>query len=272
MQRIKEIVTRMMPKSVPTGTTQHPTIYPDDCFLVSYPKSGNTWMRFLLAQLLYEAGGGKDHDLIDFHNYSKYVPEYELHSRDYFAMPRPHIIKSHSPYNPDFPRVVYLVRDPRDVYVSYYHYMLKRLPEGTSFHTFLRMDSLDYGQWHEHVAGWIDKPNVMVIRYEDMLRDTAVELKRCIDFWGGLTFSDSQIQRAVELSRFDRMKQIEQQRGLPFRNPVQKAKSTTFMRKGRSGDWVNYFDEADLAYLISRCGRLMARLGYSDTYTCAKAG
>ncbi len=249
-----------------------PVIYNDDCFLVSYPKSGNTWMRFLLANLLRCADVVVDSGPVNFHTVSRYVPEYELHTRDYFAAPRPHIIKSHAPFDPGFPRVVYLVRDPRDVYVSYYHYMRKRLPEGMSISEFLRMDDLHPCHWHEHVAGWIDKPSVMLIRYEDMLADTHAQLRRCIDFWSGWEFSDTQIDIAVKASRFDQMKQIEQQSGLPFKNDTHKQQSSTFMRKGKKGDWVNYYDPADLAYLDDKCGGLMKRFGYESENTMKRAG
>jgi estrone sulfotransferase len=249
-----------------------PVIHGDDCFLVSYPKSGNTWMRFLLANLLRSTEQNADAEPIDFHTAVRYVPEYELHTAEVDAAPRPRILKSHTPYVSAFPRVLYLIRDPRDVYVSYYHYMRKRLPGTTSFAEFLRMDGLHPCHWDEHVAGWIDRPTVLVIRYEDILADTHAQLGRCVDFWGGRSFSDEQIDHAVRASSFDQMKQIEQQKGRPFQNEAQKKQSTPFMRKGKSGDWVNYFDHADRAYLDQRCGDFMERFGYGDGNTYRMAG
>ena len=247
-----------------------PQIYSDDCFLVSYPKSGNTWMRFLLANLLKTEDPGTPE--IDFHSAVDYVPEYEVHTQSLDSAPRPRMLKSHAPFDPSFPKVAYLVRDPRDVYVSYFHYMRKRLPQGTSFGGFLRLEDLHPCHWHEHVAGWIDQPNVQLIRYEDMLADTRAQLRKFIDFWGGRTFSDEQIDRAVEASSFERMKALEKQNGRPFKDEVHQQRSTTFMRKGQSGDWVNYFDRADLEYLSDRCGKLMQRLGYHEKDTLALAG
>lgn len=268
MRWIRSLVRNNTTETAPQPV--RPQIYGDDCFLVSYPKSGNTWMRFLLANLL--STEDRDAPEIDFHSAVHYVPEYEVHTRALDSTPRPRLLKSHSPYDPSFPKVVYLVRDPRDVYVSYFHYMRKRLPQGTSFGGFLRMPDLHPCHWHEHVAGWIDQPNVQLIRYEDMLADTHAQLRAFIGFWGGRQFSDEQIDRAVRASSFDRMKKLEEQNGRPFKDEAHKRKSTDFMRKGQSGDWVNYFDRTDLVYLADRFGVLMRRVGYQERDTLALAG
>jgi estrone sulfotransferase len=247
-------------------------IHSDDLFLVSYPKSGNTWMRFLVANLLRSERGGGGDQPIDFHSSVRYVPEYELHANEVNAATRPRILKSHAPYDKRFPRVAYIVRDPRDVYVSYYHYLRKRLPSSLGFSGFIRNPDLHPCHWHEHVAGWIDRPNVHVVRYEDMLGDTHGELSKLITFWGERAYSDSQIQHAVHASSFVRMKRLESKNGRPFQCEQHKRQSTPFMRRGKQGDWVNHFDASDLAYLYDQCGDLMQRLGYDLPDALSRAG
>src|SRR5579864_4630830 len=66
------------------------TVYPDDVFLVSYPRSGNTWTRFLLGNLLYPDAP------VTFSNIESRIPEIYF-NRDRFmrSLPRPRMLKSH---------------------------------------------------------------------------------------------------------------------------------------------------------------------------------
>ena len=69
------------------------TVYPDDVFIVSYPKSGNTWVRFLIANLLKQ-----QNEEIDFYTVNRYVPEVGRHEEIIAGLKRPRIMKSHAPY------------------------------------------------------------------------------------------------------------------------------------------------------------------------------
>src|SRR6266571_7009288 len=95
-------------------------IYEDDVFIVSYPKSGNTWTRFLIANLIYR----EKHP--DFSNINELIPDPEvLAKRILDRLPRPRYIKSHQYFDPRYPKVLYIVRDPRDVALSYYQFHRK---------------------------------------------------------------------------------------------------------------------------------------------------
>jgi len=95
--------------------------FPDDTFIVSYPKSGNTWTRFLVASLIH------NQEPMTFLKADKVIPSIDTQSRRYFkSLPRPRVIKSHFPFDPTYKRVIYIVRDPKDVAVSQYHYQIKR--------------------------------------------------------------------------------------------------------------------------------------------------
>ena len=50
-------------------------VFPDDIFLVSYPKSGNTWTRFLIANLVYPEKNP------DFSNINQLLPDPEAMSK-----------------------------------------------------------------------------------------------------------------------------------------------------------------------------------------------
>src|SRR5580693_4534967 len=95
-------------------------VYPDDTFVVSYPRSGNTWTRFLIANLVYPA------ETISFANIEQLIPD--TSSQSNLALkrtPRPRIIKTHQYFDHRYPKVIYIVRDPRDVVLSYYDFQRK---------------------------------------------------------------------------------------------------------------------------------------------------
>ena len=96
-------------------------VFEDDAFIVSFPKSGNTWTRFLIANLLHPEQPA------DFSNIDRLIPESEgLTRNELNRVPRPRIMKSHEYFDPRFRKVIYIVRDPRDVAVSQFQYYRKR--------------------------------------------------------------------------------------------------------------------------------------------------
>jgi len=94
----------IIPNSTPQIEAQSPQIYPDDVMLVSYPRSGNTWVRFLLANLMSDS----DRPL-DFVEMEGFIPA--IHSTRQWgqikSMASGRFIKSHMPYQPDYKKVIY---------------------------------------------------------------------------------------------------------------------------------------------------------------------
>src|SRR5581483_8943536 len=92
------------------------TLLDDDMLLVSFPRSGNTWLRVLLANLLRP-------EPVTLTTIEQVVPDvYANADADLLRVPRPRILKSHEPFDARYGRVVYLVRHPVDVAVSFYHF------------------------------------------------------------------------------------------------------------------------------------------------------
>src|SRR5271166_567305 len=125
-------------------------VLPDDIFLVSYPKSVNTWTRFLVANLLYP----EKHP--DFSNINELIPDPEaLSQRHLLSMPRPRALKSHQYFDPRYQKIVYVVRDPRDVALSQYHFHRKRrlvedkYPVERFVTRFIAGETSIYGSWAE---------------------------------------------------------------------------------------------------------------------------
>lgn len=230
-------------------------ILPDDVFLVSYPKSGNTWLLFIFANLMY-----KD-DNINFtniHNYS-----YEAGKPyDIVIDPKPpRIVKSHGLFEPSYPKVVYVVRDGRDVYVSYYNYLKNKLPAGMTFKDFLKEGSMPYGRWCDHISSWLDniKSPMFVVSYEELHLDPLKTVRKIVDFIG-MEADDKDISVAIAKSTFDNMKKAEAMHGRGQR----KSGPEVFMRKGQVGDWKLYFGEEEKKIFKAIENEALVRLNYEE--------
>lgn len=172
-------------------------IYPDDVYLVSFPRSGNTWVRKMIAKLM-----NPNLDLTR-EDFEPYVPDLYRNPEDLKSVPRPRVIKSHESYVPHYPKVVYLYRDGRDCLASWYIYQMCLHDYQGTFEEFvlrsLKGSIGPYGSWHEHVRSWILTPRdtpILEIRYEGLCEDPNKELRRIANFIG-LYADDDLIEAAV---------------------------------------------------------------------------
>jgi len=220
---------------------RHYTIYPDDTFLVSYPKSGNTWVRFLLANLMYP------NEIVGFANINRLLPAPGVLSKRFLRnLPRPRILKSHEPFDVRFRKVIYLVRDPRDVAVSEYHFDLKKryIEPHVSLEQFVKRfiagETSSYGSWWEHVASWTaarhGNPAFLLVRYEDLLAESIGETAKIADFLG-IPADPERLRTAVERSSADRMRKLEKQQVDQWTGTKNTRKEIPFVRAAKSGGW-----------------------------------
>ncbi len=242
---------------------------PDDVVIVSYPRSGSTWLRFIMAHLIHNMIPGEPKE-VDFLRTQLIVPEIseEAHRKgaDFETLPSPRIMRSHSLYNSHFPNVVYLMRDGRDVLVSYYYYFKKFQGFEGTLYEFLRCDARRV-EWDEHVNSWIYQnpslSNVYVIRYENMLRDPFQEVEELAHFIG-LERTAEQMRKAIEGSDFHTVRQIEERKGLGYTNAGNP--KIRFIRKGGSGNWRDEVGEREKALIKQRFGNALIRTGYESSF------
>lgn len=241
------------------------TIYNDDVFLVSFPKSGNTWLAFILGNVL-ALGEGRG-AVVNFYNVQDYIPEYDvdafsLRSEGVAGFPR--IIKSHLPCTNAYPKVLLVVRDPRDVMVSYFHYLkgLQRIPENMPVGEVIRSEKYGIDAWVAHTEGWLKRADagrrVRVYRYEDMLADPLGRLAPMLDILGR-PVERATLEEAILRSGKERMKALEQTTRKPD-YPLGRS-DFAFVRKGQAGEG-RQLPEADLRYIEERAAGLMDLLGY----------
>jgi hypothetical protein len=241
------------------------TSYDDDVWIVSYPKSGNTWTRFLIGNLV---AGGK---AVDWSNIEQIVPDIYLNRDPYLkALPRPRYLKSHEGYRPDYRRVVLIVRDPRDVAVSYYHFVRKaKLLVDASMDEFMTkfMDGkIDpYGNWGENVGSWLGArrgtDDFLVVRYEDLLENTEAELVRIADLLG-IAADEQLLRHAAESSRADRMRALEQAQRSEHKFLRSSRSDIPFVRAAKSGQWRSELPPDAARQIEMAWGSLMCELNY----------
>ena len=240
-------------------------ILPDDVFLVSFPKSGNTWTRFLLANLRFP------NQPATWANIDRLVPDTFCTPRvDFDRTPRPRIIKSHECFDPRYSRTIYIVRDPRDVVLSLYHHLRKArtiaddFPIETFVERFLAGETVPHGSWGQNVMTWLTtsegNPRFLLLRYEDMLADTARELARVVGFLQ-LPVTPEQITHAIERSSADRMRKLEKLQA--DSNSILRGRADLpFVRAAASGGWQKDLPTAMVEKIEAAWGPLMRHLGY----------
>lgn len=241
----------------------------DDVFVASYPKSGNTWTRFLIANLI------QSHDPVTFLNIEKIIPDPDLQSRQFLERcPRPRVMKSHHPFDPRYKRVVCIVRDPRDVALSQYHFQIKRGVSGTDtpveeFVTrFLAGETCPYGSWAQNVGSWMvarsRTPGFLLLRYEDLLRRAETELARIARLLG-IPPDPERLARAVAQSSSDRMRKLEMAQADQWTSTKETRKDLLFVRTATSGEWKSKLPPEAVERMEEAWGPLMRLLGYSTT-------
>ncbi|MGH9515743.1 MAG: sulfotransferase domain-containing protein [Terriglobales bacterium] len=243
-------------------------VYADDTFLVSYPRSGNTWTRFLIATLLHPEVE------VGFANIDSFVPDTAaLSSRALKRTPRPRVLKSHQYFDHRYPKVIYIVRDPRDVALSYYHFHRKYgfIHDDHPIEQFVtdfvggRLVSADWGTWAANVASWIytrgHSPTFLLARYEDLKQNTHRELSRIATFLG-VDGKPELLTKVIERSSLQRMRELEVKEQDEWLGSRKHRKDIPFVGEASAGGWEQKLPAASVALIESAWGELMTKLGY----------
>jgi len=210
---------------------------PDDILVVAYPSSGGQWLRRLIANLLDPSSPVTEANVM-----SRLPDLYHLSRRGFAKMNRPRIIFGHECFDAEYAKVIYLVRDPRDVAVALYEqrrqggsidhalsleqfvpgFLTKtdeyeggwaeefsgaiKANQGFAYRSRLKDEFLGTpASWGENVMSWMGArgrdPNAMLLlRYEDLVRDPQAEMRKIADFLR-LDGSRQRIQPALEAAK-----------------------------------------------------------------------
>ena len=258
-QRLKSAAREMLriPRGLPAEAIDEfsYTVFSDDIFLCTFPRSGNTWMRYLLAHCIDPATEWTLQSL------NLVVPDIHTEHADLPVGPRPRIFKTHFLPSGKYPRVIYVVRDGRDAAVSYYDYEKKLSGYQSDLESFVQElcgGTIWPSSWHVHVLSWVKQERVrpfLLVRYEDMVEDPFRELKRVLQF-AGIDRSDQIIKAAVEQVTVQLIwresQEVSSLREAGFKGGV----------SGRSGKWRETFSDELNHFFLKKAGKAMRRCGY----------
>lgn len=247
-------------------------------FVIGFPKSGNTW----LARLLSEATQSK----IEATNVFDGAENSPNRKGPYI------ICKRHDSVDTvltERSRAVYIIRDIRDVLVSAFFFnngfihedwvkhsgisgrMIRGLSKLYFWHQVMRMNRkwcgnelaviMDWihrrkstiGNWSEHVSYWANNRSVIVVRYEDLLKNTESEMKRILRSLE-IVVSNEKLRKTI-LNQDFKKKKAEFIR-------VNDSTNAQFLRSGESGGWRNFLSPVMVKSIEKKHAAVMKKYGY----------
>jgi len=264
-------------------------------WLASYPKSGNTWVRAFLLNYIKDSGTPENiNDLADISVPEPLVTFFQPLTSEKVQnltgpkiqalRPRAHaalaargkavFVKTHNA-NLGFHDIplctqehtggaIYIVRDPRDVALSYAAYTGWSLddiialmanpqaaiaPDEKQVFEFL-------ADWSTHVTSWVAAPSRVLVRYEDLLKVPETYFARILRYIG--TEPDpARLARAIQHTNFATLSAQEQKSGFAAHRS-----NNPFFRTGQAGQWQTALKPAQQAQIIASHGKVMEKLGY----------
>ena len=284
---------------------------PGIVWIACWPKAGSTWLRAVLTNYLRDDGqpasintlvGGWLKGRDEFDEYlgldSSHMTEEETSrhlarfraavAEELLAAPpvgaksrrhEPTFAKTHEAFRlpsgpPRFPpggKVVYLVRNPLDVAVSYAHHLnwpvARTIEQMNSWQAEEGLDPNGIRSrlpepmttWSNHALSWIEQAElpVHVARYEDLLTDPRAGFGAIARF-AGLDLDDARLDRAIEHSAFHRLQAQEVETGFKEKQPT----APSFFRAGTTGSWRGELAPEQVRAIVDAHGHVMERFGY----------
>lgn len=268
------------------GRDQYKKLRRADCVIVSFGKSGRTWLRVMLSRLYQIKHGLSDRHLIGFDN---------LHYKNR-AIPK--IFFTHDNYLKDYTgnddskadyygkKIVLLVRNPADVAVSqYFQWRYRMRPRKKSINAypshgeevpifdFVARQEAGLSKVIDFMNGWAGEferlEDVLVVRYEDLRTQPEATLAGIAEFIE-TPGTPEEIRDAVEFASVENMRKMEQRRVFWLSGGRMVAKdrndpNTYKVRRAKVGGYRDYFNDDEVNEIESIIrSRLSPAFGYTE--------
>ena len=276
-------------------------------WLASYPKSGNTWVRLFLKSYLsddikeFSINQKRDDEFkIERFPNIKIFKDMQINYDNFFEISKNwitiqdrinlnnklNILKTHNAMctvnknkftnKENTLGAIYIVRDPRDVAVSFSYHMGKTLTEivnnmidkeylisESDFMTEKKVSgSTLLSSWSNHYNSWKNYNSIksIIIKYEDLIRNTAdnfYEIVLYLNKLYGTKVDEKKILKSIELTNFKNLQNLEKEHGFE-----EITISKTFFREGKIGSWKQELDEKLSKKIENEFKNEMIELGY----------
>jgi hypothetical protein len=234
---------------------------PRDTILASYPRSGSTWLRFMLAEALTGQS-------VEWDDVNRTIP----YAGDHRAAPRllpegGRLIKTHDPDAGPCRRAALLVRDPRDVVVSEYRWWVRGGYDrdlGTFLRSFLSGEISIFGFWGDNTRYWLDsslagRGDLHVARFEDLRADPDGTLRAMLEFFR-VDVAGSAVAAAVAANTIERSREKEERASTT--DVRQHATGGRFVGEGAVEAWRAKLAPEQIRAVEDRTADLLVRLEY----------
>jgi Sulfotransferase domain len=238
-------------------------VRPEDALVVSYPRSGSTWLRFLLTEILMEQPA-------EWQVVNRTIPDAGAEAdAPALLSSKGRLIKTHDRHTGSCRKAIYMVRDARDVMLSEYRWLL-RGGEQKTLDQHIR-DTLAgntpmslYGVWPDHVRYWLGtaqarRGDLFLLKFEDLRTDPHQKLGELFRFLE-LTPADAQLTAAIENNSLRKMRDKEDRALTADVAPGDPR--YPWVGEGAVMGWRSKLSDEQVALLETRTGDVLARLGY----------
>ncbi len=256
-------------------------VHKPDNYIVSFPKSGRTWLNLMLGKIFEQYVGMSNLSpdvLFNLNLFNNFYPEkipltvFTHDNNKFFYSPPENIKSSINKYKNS--KVIFLSRNPIDVLVSSYFEKTKRIELGQRKNSFWKAFNGTISDYVYEKNGGIDtiiafynmwekrkeilKDNIMFINYESLQTNTTDELNKIVKFIGINDIKQEHIETAVNFTKFENMQKIERSSDVKTNKlkPADKNNIDTFKtRRGKIKGYTDYLTEKEIEYLMKKINK-----------------